>query len=104
MAKSSFCYQQAVLKAPDKYSKLRKKIRRVFDESSSRYGYRRIHLSLKAKEISVSEKVIRRIIQEDKLVVPNVKRRKYKLYQGEITPAVPSIIERNFHAEKPNMK
>ena len=43
-------------------------------------------------------------MQEDKLIVPNVKRRKYNSYQGEITPAVPNIIERNFHAEKPNMK
>ncbi|MBR1590066.1 MAG: IS3 family transposase [Acidaminococcaceae bacterium] len=104
MAKSSFCYQQAVLKAPDKYSELRKKIRCVFDESSSRYGYRRIHISLKAEAVTVSEKVIRRIMQEDKLIVPNVKRRKYNSYQGEITPAVPNIIERNFHAEQPNMK
>ena len=104
MAKSSYCYQQAVLKAPDKYSELREKIRAVFDDSSNRYGYRRIHSSLKTKEITVSEKVIRRIMQEDRLIVPNVKRRKYKSYQGEITPAVPNIIERNFHAEQPNMK
>lgn len=104
MAKSSYCYQQVVLTAPDKYSELRKKIRCVFDESSSRYGYRRIYISLKAKEITVSEKEIRRIMKEDKLIVPNVKRRKYKSYQGEITPAVPNIIERNFHAEQPNMK
>ena len=43
MAKSSYCYQQAVLNAPDKYADLRAKIRVVFDESSSRYGYRRIY-------------------------------------------------------------
>ena len=41
---------------------------------------------------------------EDKLIVPNVKRRKYKSYKGEITPAVPNVIERDFHAEQPNMK
>ena len=49
MAKSSYCYQQAALAAPDKYNEVRKKIRSVFDDSSSRYGYRRIHSSLKTE-------------------------------------------------------
>ena len=34
----------------------------------------------------------------------NVKRKKYNSYKGEITPAVPNVIERNFHAEQPNIK
>ena len=104
MSKSSYCYQQAALAAPDKYNEVRKKIRSVFDDSSSRYGYRRIHSSLKTEDITISEKVIRRIMQEDKLIVPNVKRRKYNSYKGEITPAVPNVIERDFHAEQPNTK
>ena len=104
MAKSSYCYQQAVLNAPDKYTDLRAKIRAVFDDSSSRYGYRRIHSALKNDELTVSEKVIRRIMQEEKLIVPNVKRKKYNSYKGEITPAVPNVIERDFHAEQPNIK
>jgi transposase InsO family protein len=104
MAKSSYCYQQAALSAPDKYADIRVKIRTVFDESSSRYGYRRIHSSLKNEKLTVSEKVVRRLMQEEKLIVPNVKRKKYSSYQGEITPAVPNVIERDFHAEQPNMK
>lgn len=104
MAKSSFCYQQAALNAPDKYADLREMIRTVFDDSSSRYGYRRIHSSLKNEEITVSEKVIRRIMQEEKLIVPNIKRKKYNSYKGEITPAVPNVIDRDFHAEQPNIK
>ena len=104
MAKSSYCYQQAAIKAPDKYAAIRKKIRSVFDDASSRYGYRRIHGSLKNERITISEKVVRRIMKEDKLIVPNVKRRKYSSYKGEITPAVPNIIKRDFHAEQPNIK
>jgi len=104
MAKSSYCYQQAVLDGPDKSADLRVKIRTVFDESSSRYGYRRIHSSLKNEKLTVSEKVVRRIMQEEKLIVPNVKRKKYSSYKGEITPAVPNVIERDFHAGQPNMK
>ena len=104
MAKSSYCYQQAALSSPDKYADLRIKIRGVFDESSSRYGYRRIHSSLKKEKMTVSEKVIRRIMREDELIVPNIKRKKYNSYKGEITPAVPNVIERDFHAAQPNMK
>ena len=104
MAKSSYCYQQAVLNAPDKYVNLRVKIRTLFDESFSRYGYRRIHSSLKNEELTVSEKVVRRLMQEENLIVPTVKRKKYSSYKGEITPAVPNVIERDFHAEHPNMK
>lgn len=32
------------------------------------------------------------------------KTRKYSSYKGEITPAVPNVIERDFHSEKPNTK
>ena len=71
MAKSSYCYQRAAIEVPDKYSDIRKKIRSVFDDSSFRYGYRRIHSSLKNEEITVSEKVIRRIMLEDKLMPVN---------------------------------
>ena len=104
MAKSSYCYQQAALKVPDKYADLREKVRAVFEESCSRYGYRRIHVSLRNEDISVSEKVIRRIMREDSLNVYIVRRKKYNSYKGEITPAVPNIIERNFHADQPNLK
>lgn len=104
MAKSSYCYQQAELNSPDKYADLRKKVRKVFDDSSSRYGYRRIHSLLKSEALIVSEKVIRRIMQEEKLIVPNIKRKKYDSYKGEITPAVPNVIERDFHAGQPNTK
>lgn len=104
MAKSSYCYQEAVLAVPDKYSEVRKKIHTVFNDSFSRYGYRRIHSSLKTENITISEKVIWRIMQEDKLIVPNIKRKKYNSYKGEITPAVTNRIERNFHAERPNTK
>nr|WP_092068170.1 DDE-type integrase/transposase/recombinase [Dendrosporobacter quercicolus]NSL46981.1 DDE-type integrase/transposase/recombinase [Dendrosporobacter quercicolus DSM 1736]SDL71405.1 Integrase core domain-containing protein [Dendrosporobacter quercicolus] len=35
---------------------------------------------------------------------PVGKKRKYSPYKGEITPAVPNVLERNFQADKPNQK
>jgi len=104
MAKSSYCYQEAVMRAPDKYAELRSQIHEVFEESRKTYGYRRIHYVLKSKNTKVSEKVIRNLMKEENLVVYTKKKRKYNSYKGEITPAVENVIDRDFHADLPNEK
>lgn len=43
-------------------------------------------------------------MREESLIVKNRKKKKYNSYMGEISPAVENIIQRNFHAEKPNQK
>jgi transposase InsO family protein len=43
-------------------------------------------------------------MDEENLVVVSARRKKYSSYLGEISPAVPNIIERDFHADKPNLK
>lgn len=43
-------------------------------------------------------------MSECELKVRVKRRNKYNSYKGEITPAVPNIIERNFHADAPNLK
>jgi putative transposase len=52
----------------------------------------------------VSEKVIRRIMKQENLTIMRKRRQKYNSYKGEITPSVENIIDRNFHAAKPNQK
>ena len=41
---------------------------------------------------------------EENLVVTITRCRKYSSYAGEITPAVPNELNRDFSAEKPNHK
>ena len=48
--------------------------------------------------------VVRRLMREQNLSVRKVKKRKYSSYLGEISPAVENVINRDFHAEKPNEK
>jgi len=43
-------------------------------------------------------------MKEDGLIVKIKNRRKYSSYQGEIYSSVPNIINRDFHAKKPNEK
>lgn len=104
IAKSSYYYQKAVIKRPDKYREIHTNIIELFKENRNCYGYRRIHSELKKIGIYVSEKIVRRIMRAEKLTVPTKRMRKYSSYKGEITPEVDNIINRNFHADEPNKK
>lgn len=104
LSKSSYFYQHHAVNKCDKYLHIRDDIVTIFNESGNTYGYRRIHAMLKRKSITVSEKVVRRLMREEHLNIKQVKIRKYNSYKGEISPAVPNLIKRNFHADKPNQK
>ena len=104
MAKSSYYYQRAAIKRPDKYREIHTNVIELFKENRNCYGYRRIHSELKKIGIGISEKIVRRIMKAEKITVPTRRTRKYSSYKGEITPEVDNIINRNFHADEPNKK
>ena len=104
MAKSSYCYQQKQIKRENKIAKIKERIKILFFENHKRYGYRRIHLLLKREGIIISEKIVRSIMKEENLIVRAIRQKKYSSYLGEISPAVPNKIQRDFHADKPNKK
>lgn len=104
IAKSSYYYQEAALRKPDKYDDVRNKIIELFEENRSCYGYRRIYQQLKRLGITVSEKIVRSIMKSEHLSVMSKRINKYSSYKGEISPAVENVINRDFHAEKPNQK
>ena len=104
MAKSSYYYQRAAQNKTDKYVLCRAKNKSLFHENRGIYGCRRIHIALKREGITVSEKVIRRIMWEENPVVSMPKQKKYNSYLGEITPEAENVISRNFHADKSDEK
>ena len=101
MSRSSYYYQIKSLSRKDKYRHLRAEITRIFKDNKGRYGYRRIHAELKKLKIEVSEKIVRRIMKEEGLKVKTRKTKNYNSYKGEISPAVPDEVQRNFHRENP---
>ena len=103
LPKSSYHHQCISLKK-DKYKDLRTTITDIFNSSYQSYGYRRIKYELEHIGITVSEKVVRRIMKEEGLIVISIKKRKYNSYLGEISPAVENIVDRDFSADKPNEK
>ena len=104
LSKSSYYYQEHAINQEDKYAKVRYRIIELFAETKNRYGYRRIHALLKWENINSSEKIVRRIMREEHLYVKIKRTRRYNSYQGEISPAVENIIDRDFTATKPNEK
>ena len=103
ISKSSYFYSVNAA-SHDKYAELRKKLHIAFHSVERRYGYRRIYAILKRSGIVVSEKVVRRLMQEEGLVVYRARRKKYSSYAGEISPHVDNVIKRDFHADAPNTK
>lgn len=104
MPRSSYFYHRVRLRMPEKYNVLRPLISDVFQAADKRYGYRRVHMMLQRDGVAVSEKVVRRIMAEENLIVSGKRRRRYSSYAGEIGAAVNNVIERDFHAEAPNEK
>ena len=104
ISRSSYYYQESAMHTADKYAELRGIIVKFFHDNRDVFGYRKIHMLLKNQGITLSEKVVRRIMKDEGLIVKKYKRHKYNSYKGEITPPVENVINRDFHADKPNQK
>ncbi|MBG6078251.1 transposase InsO family protein [Polaromonas sp. CG_9.11] len=104
LARSSYFYHRAQLLGADKYAQARLAITDIFERNHSCYGYRRIRAALGRQKLCVSEKVVRRLMKQECLVVAAKKRRKYGSYLGEISPAPDNLINRDFQAAAPNEK
>jgi len=101
---SSYYYKQKRAKKQDKYCHVKEKIKDIFESNHRYYGYRRIYATLKKEGLRLSEKVIRRLMKQVGVQGVNRKKTSYSSYQGEITPAVPNLLKRDFHANRPNEK
>ena len=76
----------------------------IFEGNYGCYGYRRLRASLGRLHVSLSEKVVQRLMKQERLVVTVKKRRLYGSYLGEISPAPDNLINRDFQACAPNEK
>lgn len=104
MAKSSYYYQRRRRSFQARHEHDSMLITKVFNDSRQRYGYRCVKAVLGREGHILSEKVIRRIMRENNLASDGKKTKKFRSYLGEISPAVPNLIKRDFHADKPNRK
>ena len=87
---------------PDKYAEIKEEIRRIYDESKGRYGYRRITKVLRKTHL-VNHKTVQRLMHEMGIIC-RVRMKKYRSYRGEVGKVAPNLLERDFNADKPNQK
>lgn len=103
-ARSSYFYHRARLRGPEKYVGVRRTMADIFALNHRCYGYRRIRAALERQQHCLSEKVVRRLMKQECLVVAANRKRRYGSYLGEISPAPENVIDRDFHAGTPNEK
>ena len=87
----------------DKYEDIKAEIAAIYHENKGRYGYRRITTELHNRNIPVNHKTVQRLMKELGLVC-RVRMKKYRSYKGEIGKIAPNLLQRDFHANKPNEK
>ena len=87
----------------DKYKAAKEEITAIYHENKGRYGYRRITTELHNCKISLNHKTVQRLMKELGLVC-RVRMKKYRSYKGEAGKIAPNLLNRDFHAERPNQK
>lgn len=81
-----------------------KEVKKLYQRHFGRYGYRRITLALRKElDIPVNFKTIAKIMKQIGLK-SKIRVKKYKSYKGEIGKAADNILQRDFTADKPNVK
>ena len=104
LPRSSYFYHRAQMVIADKYVDVRQAMANIFERNYRCYGYRRMQASLADQSVTISEKVVRRLMKEECLIAATSKRRRYGSYMGEISPAADNLLNRNFSASAPNEK
>jgi len=82
LARSSYFYHRARLDATDKYVEVRRTIADIFESNHRCCGYRRIQASLNRQRVWISEKVVQRLMKQERLIAAAPKRRRYRSYVG----------------------
>ena len=91
------------MNSADKYKAVKAEITTIYHENKGRYGYRRITTELHKRKFSLNHKTVQRLMKELGLVC-RVRMKKYRSYKGKVGKISPNLLNRDFHAEKPNQK
>ena len=87
----------------DKHSEINEQITTIYHENKGRYGYRRITQELHNRSYVINHKTVQRLMKQLGIQC-QVRMKKYRSYRGEIGKIAPNLLERDFYADKPNLK
>lgn len=103
IARSTYYYYIKKSKHTDKYAEVKQAILRIFrDENKCRRGYRAVTLELR-KNLIINHKTVQRLMKEMGLYCM-VRMKKYRSYKGDVGKVAPNLLNRDFHAQRPNEK
>ena len=88
---------------PDKHEAVKEEIVAIYRENRGRYGYRRITAELRSRSLPLNHKTVQRLMKEIGLAC-RVRVKKYRSYNGEVGKIAPNLLNRDFHADRPNQK
>jgi putative transposase len=77
LARSSYFYHRARLQVAEKYIEVRRAMADIFERNHRCYGYRRMQASPTRHCMGLSEKVVQRLMKQERLIVATPKRRRY---------------------------
>lgn len=103
LPRSTFYYQQKILRRDDKHGRLKEAIKTVFSQHKGRYGYRRITAAVRQLGSQVNHKTVQRlmgVLGLKSLVRP----KKYRSFKGEVGRTVAHQLQRKFDADSANQK
>ena len=103
MPRATFYYHLKQMQKVDKYTSVKDEITVIHHENKGRYGYRRITAALHGRGFSVNHKTVQRLMKELDLVC-RVRMKKYRSYKGDVGKIAPNLMNRDFHADRPNQK
>ena len=103
LPRATFYYHVKRMQKADKYAEAKAEISTIYHKNKGRYGYRRITAALHNNGIHLNHKTVQRLMKELGLVC-RVRVKKYRSYKGEVGRIAPNLLNRNFHAERPNQK
>lgn len=103
LPRSTFYYQQKILRQDDKHQQLKKIIKVVFERHKGRYGYRRITAAIRQLGSHVNHKTVQRLMGMLGLK-SLVRPKRYRSFKGEVGRAAPNELQRRFTADAANKK
>ena len=103
LAHSTYHYRLNAMRRPDRDAWLLPLVEGAFENSEKRYGYKRVHLELQGMGITVSAKRVMKLMTKHGMVPLFKSAKRYSSYKGELTRAPENLVNRDFHADGPNM-
>ena len=103
LPRATFYYQLKRMQKADKYAGAKEEIRAIYHENKGRYGYRRITTVLHSRGFTLNHKNVQRLMKQIGLIC-RVRMKKYRSYKGEVGKTAPNLLNRDFHADRPNQK